>query len=34
MMKIFNLIWKKVFKKKGRHDFTPNSVFEIKEEKE
>ncbi len=32
-MKIFNLIWKQVFKKKRRHDFSPNSAFEIKEEK-
>ena len=32
-MKIFKVIIQKLFKKKERHDFSPNSAFEIKEEK-
>lgn len=33
-MEIFKLIFQRIFKKKERHDFSPNSAFEIKEEKE
>lgn len=31
-MRIFNLIWKRFFKRKERHDFTPDSAFVMKEE--
>lgn len=33
-MRIFNLIWGIFFKKKEIHNYTPNSAFEMEEEKE
>jgi hypothetical protein len=33
-MGIFRRIWKRLFKKKERHDYTPDSAFKITEDEE